>query len=352
MLSKNLICWLGLFVWKQLWEIYIAAANQVILQLGLSGEAENMKTKLLVFVLAVILSLSLVNFSPVFSQAENTIKVLSYSWYTRSSDGDFIVVGEVQNQGDFIVNTVSLTGTVYTKDGTSVASSSIDVYGNYLLPQTKAPFYMDFSPQSSSTGDLSWNASVDHVEFSISNALPDSNREYENLSLIGTYGGVLNGVYMVSGFVLNNGNKTADDVRVVGTFYDNTARVVAVGFDVLNESVGPNDAKGFSIIEFDATPSLVSEISNYSLLVQTSTLADTSGSSSTSSSSPTPNNGNATAGSFPFTYVVAIVVIVVVIVAVVFALFVRRRRSRPQSRDVTQKYEPPPPPPPPPPTNI
>jgi len=279
-----------------------------------------MKAKVIVFILAAVLSLSLISIPPAFSQADSTLKIVSYSWYTRPSDGYFIVVGEVQNRGNFIVKSVSLSGTVYSTEGVPVASSSIDAYGNYLLPETKAPFYMDFPPQSSITGDLSWNATVDRIEFSISNPLPAGNREYEYLNMTGIYSGILNDVYLISGFVYNSGNKTANDVRVVGTFYDNSARVVAVGFGELEEALQPNDAQGFSIVEFDATPSSVSQIANYSLLVQTSTLADTSG------SPPTPNNGGETVESFPLTYIVAIAVVIIV-AAVVIALFVHRRRK-------------------------
>ena len=273
-----------------------------------------------------MLSLSFISLLPVFGQDDNVIKVLSYSWYTRSSDGHFIVVGEVQNKADFTVKSITVSGKVYSQDGTNVASSSIDVYGNYLLPQTKAPFYMDFPHNSTTTGDFSWNATVDHIDFSVSNSIPESNNEYSDLNFIGIHGGLLNGVYMLSGFVINNGNKTASDVRVVGTFYDSSSRVVAVGFNILDSSMSslsPNQASGFTIIEFDPTPNLVSEIANYSLLVQTSTLADGS-SSSSSSPSPTPNNGNQTSGSFPLIYIIAIIAIIIIVVAI--ALFMRRRR--------------------------
>jgi hypothetical protein len=286
-----------------------------------------MKTKLLVLILVTMLSLSFVSILPVFGQDDNVIKVLSYSWYTRSSDGHFIVVGEVQNKADFTVKSITVNGKVFSKDGLNVASSSIDVYGNYLLPQTKAPFYIDFPPNSTATGDFSWNATVDHVDFSISNSFPESNKEYNDMNFIGIHGGLLNGVYMLSGFVINNGNKTAEDVRVVGTFYDSSSRVVAVGFNILDSSMSslsPNQASGFTIIEFDPSPNLVSEIANYSLLVQTSTLTNASSSSSSSSPSSMPNNGNQTSGSFPLIYVIGIIAIIIIVIAI--ALLMRRKR--------------------------
>jgi hypothetical protein len=276
-------------------------------------------------VACLIFVFSLVLIPTSLTQAVTTnIRVVSDSWYVNSS-GDFIVVGEVQNTGNFVLESVSLNAVVSASDGSQLASGSTMAYVSDLLPQQKAPFYVDFGNPGSDA-----ISRVSNVAFTVSNAPPTNNKEYTDLSLHIAFKGVLNGVYVVLGSITNNGSQTANDVRVVGTYYNSEGTVVAVGFVILNNPLIPDNSTTFTVSEFDATPSLVASISDYSLLVQTATLQ----SNSTASTSPTPPTSSP--GSSGLIYVFASVVAIVAVATAVLFL-VRRRHSLPL---------PPPPPPP------
>ena len=221
-----------------------------------------------------IASLSLNSIPPVSSQPEN-IEVLSYNWYIDSLDY-FIVVGELQNKGSNTINSVFLSGIVYTKDGESQADSYAQAFVNQLLPQQKAPFYIEYTPSSSYTGDLNWfNIGVDSVDFSVNLAESTTEYQYPDLSIESSSGGVdVEGVYWVNGEIKNSGTQTAKNIRVVGTFYNSSDCVVAVGYtDVLiPTSLSPSDIVSFKVGAFDLNQTLVSpilKISSYSLLIQT-----------------------------------------------------------------------------------
>ncbi|MGD0646038.1 MAG: FxLYD domain-containing protein [Candidatus Bathyarchaeia archaeon] len=287
------------------------------------------KGKVFVIMLVAVICLGSVSIPHAFSQTNTGVKVLSYSWYIRQSDGDFIVVGEVQNTGNTILQSVTLNATVYNGLETELAASSAMAYVSYLLPRQKAPFYIDFGNPGTET------PSVGSVDFNVFNANATSYEEYQSLTLHSGSGVILNGAYQVTGVVYNSGNQTANDIRVVGTYYNSTGGVVAVGFDILNETLPPINATSFTVSEFDATPSIVAQISNYSLIAQTSTIA-------LPSATPTiPPTKSPIGGTVPSVYFYATVigVILAVILIVTTVLMFRKRKVA---------SAPPPPPPPPP----
>ena len=231
--------------------------------------------KSIVFFLAclALVSLGLTLIPKVASQPEN-IKILSYSWYTDSY-GDFIVVGEIQNIGPDTIASVGLSGTVYTQDGTAQAYGYGSAYVNYLSPQQKAPFYMDFTPQTSITGDLSWvSLGIDHVDFNVVEAETTDKYQYPGLSVTDDSGSAdSEGVYWVRGNIQNSGTQAATNIRVVGTFYNSAGTVVAIGYtDTLTPNpLEPSSSATFSVGAFDRNQSEVAsdqKIARYALLVQ------------------------------------------------------------------------------------
>ena len=95
-----------------------------------------MKKSVVVFLVFVsILSLFFTSIPNVLSQPEN-VQVLSYSWYPVVVQGtEFIfVVGEVQNVGPNIIDTILLRGEIYTKDGEPQALKYERVYSRHILP--------------------------------------------------------------------------------------------------------------------------------------------------------------------------------------------------------------------------
>ncbi len=230
------------------------------------------KFKTFAILLAAIICLSAVSIPSGSAQLTSGIKVLSYSTYINSA-GDFIAVGEIQNQGNFTYRSVALDAGVYSADGTELTSySSAMAYVNYLTPQEKAPFYIDFgSPNETGTG-VSLASSVSYLNFTVSSAPLTNDKEYQDLSVTSDYNGTLNGAFVVIGLVRNNGNDTANNIRVVGTYYNGAGTVVAVGFNNVTNALTSDNGTAFTVSEFDISPTLVNQISGYSLIVDTTTL--------------------------------------------------------------------------------
>ena len=301
--------------------------------------------KSVIFILVAVstMALCLTLIPNVFCQPEN-VKVLSYSWYTSPYSGDFIVVGEVQNTGPNIIDHIVVTGIVYTPDGTAQASSYAQAWSAQILPQEKAPFYIDFPPQTSITGDLSWvSLGIDNVTLVVNLANPTDSRQYQDLVVSGDTSSIdSNGFYMVTGVVQNTGAQATNQTWVVATFYNATGSVVAVGYSsyLTPASIAPGGTASFTIYPIDETSALVAEITSYSLLIQTSLTApsatptpspipSTSSSptptSSPSSSSPTPTEPEK-GTPIPDTYIYAAVTVVAIVVVIVAATFVLRKR--------------------------
>ena len=277
------------------------------------------KCKILATVLVAVMCLGLGSIPNACSQIVNTdVKVLSYSWYVNPS-GDFIVVGEVQNTGNRTLQSVTLNATAYDTSGNQIAGASSMAYVSYFLPQQKAPFYLDFGPSNIAGTD--WGSTVSSVDFTVLNAYTTTDREYENLILTAHFEGNLSGAYTIIGFVNNIGNQTASGIKVVATYYNSLGTVVAAGFDIVNGSLPPYNATMFTVSEFDATPTLVAQISNYALLVQTSTLQ---GNSQPSASPTEPGK----VGPFPITYLIAIIIgTIAAVILIAVALLMSRKRK-------------------------
>jgi hypothetical protein len=298
-----------------------------------------------VFLTLVSLGLALV--PQVSSQPEN-IKVVDYSWYIDSL-GYFVVIGEVQNVGPNTIDSVVLSGTVYTSDGAAQANSYTGAYVQYLIPQQKAPFYMDFPPQSSFTGDLSWlSLGVDRVDFSIDAAEATSSYQYPDLTVTSSSGGAdAEGVYWVSGTVQNTGNQSATNVLVIGTFYNASGTVIATGYTnpLTPTSLTPSSTASFKVGAFDLNQSVVPstlKIASYSLLIQTegpilsgtaptippstpSATATPSDNTPSPTASPGSENPNVLAPEAIYT-----IIIVIVIIGLVVTLLIFRKTKSPE----------------------
>jgi len=277
--------------------------------------------------LVAIICLGSVSIPNAFSQVANTnVKVLSYSHYVNPS-GNFIVVGEVQNTGNANLQSVTLNATAYDSGKNALAGSSAMAYVSYLNVSQKAPFYIDMGPSNIAGTD--WGSTVSSVEFTVFNAYSTSDRQYESLALGISFNGTLGGSYIATGLLFNLGNQTASGIKVVGTYYNSLGTVVAVGFANVNDSLVPGNYTTYTVSEFDATPSLVAQISNCSILVQTSTLQNNNLPPTASPTKPLPN-----------TYVYAIVAgtAAAAVIIIVVALLMFRKRK------VTSAPPPPPPP--------
>jgi hypothetical protein len=306
------------------------------------GESDGSMRKTAVFLvtLLALASFGLVFVPKVFSQPQG-IKVVSYSYYVDNL-GYLDVVGEVQNTGSNTIESVVLTGVVYTPDGTAQACSyPTAVWGEYLIPQQKAPFYMEFSPETSGTGDLSWlSQGIDHVDFTINQATATGSYLYPDITLLSHSGDADNqGVYWVTGTIKNAGTQTATNVRAIGTFYNASGTVVAVGVTdnpPITTSLAPSSTATFKFGAWDLNQTIMPEwekIDHYSLLFQAESPILNGTAPTPPASTPTPGQSTpttSTAGGNPTpiapeTQYVAIIVIV--IFGLVVAILLLRRRK-------------------------
>ena len=309
-------------------------------------EASMKNNALYVFLLLTLVLLSLALTPQVSSQPEK-IKVLDYSWYVDSF-GDFIVVGEIQNIGSNIIDSVTLSGLVYTTDGIAQAGSTGGAYVNQLIPQQKAPFYIIFPPQSSASGNLDWvSIGVDHIDFTVNKADPTTEYQYPDLTIKSSSGGAdADGIYWVTGALENSGTQTASTIRVIGTFYSASGTVIAVGYtDPLTPtSLASSSSVSFKVAAFDLNQNEVSsdkKITNYRLLIQITeplltgttptsppSTPSSSGNTPPPTESPNSNNSNNSSDSNPIApemlYAAVIAISIIGIVGV--ALFLRRRK--------------------------
>jgi hypothetical protein len=227
-----------------------------------------------ILVLVSIISLFFTFIPNVFSQTEN-VEVLSYSYYpVVISDTPFIyVVGEVQNVGPNIIEQIYLGAEIYTKDGKDQAVSYTWVYPRYILPQQKAPFAMYFYNENSYSGDFNWYPiGIDYIDFGIVEANQTDYYQYPDLEITTDAGYIDQSIYTVEGTIRNNGDQAAGRLWVVATFYNASGDVIAVGNSgyLTPDSLpsGPQTTS-FGISPIDYTQQLATEITDYSLLIQT-----------------------------------------------------------------------------------
>jgi hypothetical protein len=212
-----------------------------------------------------------------------SIKVQNYSYYIDSL-GYLVVVGEVLNQGSNTIETVSLAGVATTASGSADSGANVFVFN--LLPNQKAPFYMEFI---NAPNDGVWAVQeISDVQITVAEAPATASYNYPNLQIsdvqasIGSNKGTPGakpgdanygdyGVYWINGKVVNTGSETAKRVTIVATFYNSAGAVVAVGLSETYPSIAPSASQLFKFGAWDMNQSIVptdKKIATYSLLIQ------------------------------------------------------------------------------------
>ncbi len=300
------------------------------------------KSLLTIFVVMSLLVLGSTLNSPIFGQSEN-LEVLSYSWYTSPYYGDLVVVGEVQNKGPNVVDYVFVRCIAYDVNGTAIAEGYNRAFANYLLPQQKAPFYIEINYDVNLTGDFSWVSSVNHIQFLVAIGNTTDVTQYQGLEVKGSTAYINStGMYTVTGVLQNTGSNTTGKYWVVGTFYNAAGTVVAVGGSEYLQPypLAPSDIASFTFTPFDSTTQMASQIANYSLLIQntppdtTATPSPSTSSNPSPSSSPSPTQ-QATASpdtqstqssSVNYVYLIVLIVALVAGALVVVVFVIKKRR--------------------------
>ena len=315
-----------------------------------------------IIVVVLLLAMFTILASPRVKAQTSQIKVLDYYWYTAPADtslagyiGDLIAVGEVQNVGTSVISYVELTGVAINSTGEVLNSNEAQASGFNLLPGQKAPFYIDFNPANSITGDQTYITSVSKVNVGVTYVSETNSTPYQGLTIptASTTASDVAGAFTVTGTVHNAGTQTVGNVLVVTTFYNASGNIISFNFtNYLTTNSGssnfaPGDSSTFTATPIDNSPTLSSEIANYTFLLQSQPASTSPTFTPSSSTTPTPSGVTTAPTQTPtqlssaVTYgaVAAVVIIVVVLIAL---LFLRNRKK-------TEQSEPPPPPPPPPP---
>jgi hypothetical protein len=313
------------------------------------------KTSICLVALLAFCMLSLIVVSGVNSQVNETqnIKIGSYSYYIDSLGG-LVVVGEIQNIGPDVIDQVVLTGTATSSDGGQSGSYAI-AWVAQLLPQQKAPFYMEFYPPQNENG---WYG-VGGINLNVESANATSSYQYPDLKITSSSGSVgtsgdYNGAYMVTGTIQNTGIQAATNLTVVGTFFNSTGVVVGAGYTnyLTPQTLNPSDSLSFQVAAFDLNQSIVPsnlKITSYSLLVQTQepllqgnapvATPYTGSGGSSGSQNPTPtlapgqtsqnSSGSSILGVSQANTLIyaAVIAVAIVVVATAFLLFRKKRRA-------------------------
>jgi len=284
---------------------------------------------------------------PLVSAEPSDITILNYTWYIAPSTsyypGDLIVVGEIQNTGSSVIDFVALSGIAYTTDGEAQAQSGTSAYVENLLPQQKAPFYIDFSIMSTLSGNLTWLPLLDRVDLRVIRADIIEARQYDGLSVSASTAYLdANNYYTVVGYLQNVGSQQSGKVWVVGTFYNEAGETIAASYtNFLANYTNPGESIQFSLIPLDVTAELSGKITSYSLLLQsyapeptpspTPSVSQSPNGSPTASPSGQPTQSPGPDQGFSSTLVTAIVAAAVVAVVIVVVLMFVKKKSKPKA---------------------
>ncbi|MDR0373180.1 MAG: hypothetical protein LBI79_06455 [Nitrososphaerota archaeon] len=227
------------------------------------------KTAACLLILMFTMSLCLTAIPKIAGQP-SSIKVLdNYSCYCDNY-GYLIIVGEVQNTGPNTISMVILGAVLTLSDGTQTDAAA-RVWVDNLIPQQKAPFYLEFSSPDTSY----WlDRTIVVADFIILQADATSNYLYPDVAVISDQGVVAkDGTFWVNGNLKNNGNQEAKNVQVFATFFNDQGQIAAVGHTDIYASnrLAPSEIMSFKVGAFDInqTNALADQkIVSYSLLVQ------------------------------------------------------------------------------------
>jgi hypothetical protein len=171
------------------------------------------------------------------------------------------VIGEVRNDGESGMTDILLTASFYcssgkligAKDDISAVTTSYTAIP-ILAPNETSPFKIALSIEELSRLE---NFDVDNIEkFKVVGEYSTTDEElYTRFEIPHSAGefDLDNDQYYVTGTVKNIGNETAEQVTVVGTFYDDQTRIIEVLQMSLADSLAPGEENQFEITVPDET---------------------------------------------------------------------------------------------------
>jgi len=320
-----------------------------------------MKKSIVCLLIAVtLLSLSVTLIPNGLAQTAN-IKVLSYSYHVDNVNNMLIVYGEVQNQGSSIMSNVVLSGSVYSASGIDLQDGNGNAYAIFLVPQQKVPFEIDFNAPKTSDGSWS-SAIISKIDFSIAQAIATTSYPYPDVKITSESYSIdttvnASGTYWATCNLQNTGSQTAQNIFVVGTFYNSSGATVSGGWSARINSLAPSATASVKVGAFEINMSSVTpdrKITSYSLVVQpasptsqgsppdASAYTFNSNSSPQTSSTPTnatptptgqsANNGVSNSSNASNQWLIYVGIIVIIVVAAVAAIKTFPKRKSAESK--------------------
>jgi hypothetical protein len=171
-------------------------------------------------------------------------------------DGTLHVVGEIINESNKPINQVEVTAVFYS-DGSAVYHTSTENLTSMIMPEMKGVFDLVVTENI---------ANIDHYTLDVGFKITQpKDQVIEITSSEFTHGPVDN--IAIQGTVANNGEITANMVKVVAILYDRDGNVVAVSqANTKPDYLRANDESFFLIPILDQTQA--NKIVNYSLVAE------------------------------------------------------------------------------------
>jgi len=199
------------------------------------------------------------------ASAAGTVEILSSVGYV-DSEGNYRVVGEVQNFGTRTVNFIQVTATFYDSQN-SVVDSRFDLTMlNVLLVDRKSPFEIALLDVAESSRVNNYSLSVTYLETSFMPMKLQILSDSSHLDFDGNMVIVAN--------LKNLGDEKLVNAKVVATYYDASSHVVAaalMGFDP--EITGEIDANQTVQFEIVLDKSRAQYVQSYALAVESNQYA-------------------------------------------------------------------------------
>ncbi|NLF88355.1 hypothetical protein GX563_05970 [Candidatus Bathyarchaeota archaeon] len=292
------------------------------------------KTLTCLLILLVTSSIAL-TFAPNTSGSTADVAILDNYTFYEDSLGYLVVIGEVQNVGSSVIANVSLTGSITTD--TTTASGGCIVWGYYLLPGQKAPFYMEFYQQNSGA---SWaGLTKSDISLSVYTAPETSQYKYQEVVVVSSAASpTATGEYWVTAELKNTGTQTAKGIAVVATFYNSEGLPVGSGYINPVSTLAAGATTTVKVPCWDLNQTIVDsshKIASYRLLIQVESPIQTDGNIPVVSSNPTPvpgqtststSSGSQATGTDQ-TALYAAIVAAIAVVTVVAVLLIKRRKT-------------------------
>jgi len=304
------------------------------------------KQVLLIPVLLSILALS--GFTMLLTSqvngASSDAKVLSYSWYTVTTNDDaktvreIRVIGEIENVGKTNIAYAYVVATAFIDD-VKIASVSQEAYGINIQPGQKSPFYIAITAQNLiDDEEITELTGVTDIEVNMGYVATNNN----NVSVDATVSskkdsGNSHTVTGTIAFVYETAagkDAVISSIRVTATYYNSKGTVVSLGRTGLLTQF---DNEGPQGVPFTITPidtHFEKDITSYELFIQYNTRQNTNPPTQTqptptTSTSPTATPEGTPGGTQPKldkTWIIATVLIIAIIAIAISLLLLTRKK--------------------------